>query len=92
MQGAGGVGTDEFHLDFVALTHRRGTIAAVGGVDGRKHRSPGAGGNKEVDKPGARNVGFQDPVGGRFQMRLQDLGNLAGRHFLDLGHDHGQVG
>ena len=56
VQGAGGVGADELHLDFVPTAHIGGAVAAVGGMDGFQNRAPGRGGHEKIDEARSRDL------------------------------------
>ena len=93
MQGAGGVGADEFHLDFLPVADIGKPVCVVFFIDLGQHRMPGSRKNKKVDESRSRDFGFFN-----HRVVIADMAGsgfpaiFTGRHLLRLGIDHGKIG
>ena len=90
MQGAGGVGADEFNLDTLALACGGGSIGLSPAHDVIKNFVPAGRGQVEIDKSRAGDFNLlQERT--RPEFRDQGLGDLARGLFFSPGHGHGEV-
>ncbi len=91
MQGTGGVGGDEFHLNTLAGTESGATIIGPGAENGRDHCQVSVPGKKKVDeaRPGNLHPGNQGRGRKGGHQALRDLARLGAD---GLGQDQGQVG
>ena len=92
VQGAGGVGADELHLDFLSGPEVAVAVGRAQLVNLRDHPVPEGVIDEKVDEAGAGDLHLGQHALGRGQTADQNFGHLPGRHLGRLGQDQGQVG
>ena len=92
VQGTGGVGADELHLDLLAGAQVAVAVSRAQAVNFREHPVPEGVIDEEVDEPGPGDFHFLQHACGRRQAADQNFGHLPGRHPGLLGQDQGQIG
>ena len=92
MQGAGGIGADKFHLNPLAVSDVGSAKGGILPIDAFQDWKPRFRGQVEIQKPGSGDFRPQKDVFRIVDVFHDDFCDLAGGHFLDRGHGHGQVG